>query len=103
MITTNFKINLEQIKKGAISTISYQKNKICVDCNGQGGIGKKGCTSCGGSGTKMLRPNPSTIQQITCSVCHGKGILLDKPCQTCQTNGFVQRAEQITIKIEEEK
>ena len=102
-IQFNLKVNLEQIKKGAFSTISYKKNKVCTDCNGQGGEGKRGCTNCGGSGTKMIRPNPSIIQQITCSACHGNGVLFDRPCQTCQTNGFVQHIEQITIKIKEEK
>jgi len=102
-IQFNLHINLEQVKKGAYSTISYKKNTICTDCNGQGGDGKIGCSNCGGSGRKMFRPNPSVIQQITCSACHGNGVLFNKPCQTCQTNGFVQHIEQITIKIEEAK
>jgi len=99
----NLKINLEQVKQGAYSTISYKKNRTCTDCNGSGGDGKMGCSHCGGSGRRMFRPNPSIIQQVVCSSCDGRGVLFENPCNTCQTHGFVQKIEEITMKIEEVK
>jgi len=101
-IQFNLKVNLEQIKKGASTTITYQRNKICHSCNGEGGHGKKGCVSCGGSGRQMFKPNPQIIQQIVCPICHGKGISFDQPCQICQTKGFVQHTEKVTIGIKKE-
>ena len=102
-IQFNLKINLEQVKQGAYSTISYKKNSTCTDCNGNGGDGKMGCSHCGGSGRRMFRPNPSIIQQVVCSSCDGRGVLFENPCNTCQTHGFVQKIEEITMKIEEVK
>ena len=102
-IQFNLKINLEQVKQGAYSTISYKKNKTCTDCNGSGGEGKIGCSDCGGSGRRMFKPNPTIIQQVMCSSCHGQGVRFTNPCMTCQTNGFVQKIEEITMKIEEVK
>lgn len=101
-IQFNLKINLEQVKRGALSTISYKRNKICTNCNGAGGKDRRNCTDCGGSGKRIFRPNPSTIQQIICPTCHGKGISFSEPCKACNTNGFVQHTEQITLKIKEE-
>ena len=98
----NLKVNLEQIKQGASTTISYQRNKICYNCNGEGGHGKRGCIDCGGSGRRTFQPNPQTIQQTACPSCYGKGYSLDKPCEACQTKGFVQRTEQITVQVREQ-
>ena len=99
----NLKVNLEQIKQGASTTISYQRNKICHSCNGEGGHGRKGCVSCGGSGRQMFKPNPQIIQQVMCSTCHGKGIMFEQPCRICQTKGFVQHTEQVTVRVEEQR
>ena len=98
----NLKVNLEQIKQGASTTITYQRNKICHGCNGKGGQGRKGCVACGGSGRQMFKPNPQIIQQVMCSTCHGQGISFDQPCQICQTKGFKQHTEQIAVRLEEQ-
>ena len=100
-IQFNFQVSLDQIKKGATSTITYKRNKICDNCNGEGGHGRKGCITCGGSGRKMFKPNPQTIQQVVCHTCYGKGISFDQPCQICQTQGFVSYTEQVAVYIEE--
>tara|TARA_R110000824_G_scaffold11663_3_gene51119 strand:+ start:3408 stop:4022 length:615 start_codon:yes stop_codon:yes gene_type:complete len=99
----NFKVNLEQIKKGASVNLSYPRNNQCGACKGSGGAGKTSCKSCGGSGMVISKPNPNSIQQITCPSCYGKGLLFEEPCETCQTKGFVQETEQITIKIEQQQ
>ena len=108
-IQFNLKANLEQIKKGATATISYKRNKLCPDCNGQGGQQKTHCTHCRGAGIITIKhksPDPRSpvmIQQITCASCNGKGVLWHIPCQLCHTNGYIQQAEQIKVKISEDK
>tara|TARA_R100000008_G_C3557705_1_gene154203 strand:+ start:433 stop:1047 length:615 start_codon:yes stop_codon:yes gene_type:complete len=101
-IQFNLKVNLEQIKKGASTHITYHRNKICHTCNGQGGQGRKGCVTCGGSGSQMFKPNPQIIQRVTCSACNGHGIVFDNPCITCETKGFVQYEEEIAVRVEEQ-
>ena len=102
-IQFNLKANLEQIKKGATATINYQRNKICSDCNGQGGQHKTNCTDCRGAGVITIRHSPVMIQQKICDSCHGKGVLWQTPCRSCNTNGYIQQTEQIKVKIAEDK
>lgn len=108
-IQFNLKANLEQIKKGATATISYTRNKLCPDCNGQGGQQKTHCGHCRGAGVitvKHKTPDPRSpvmIQQTTCSYCNGKGVMWHIPCQLCHTNGYIQQTEQIKVKIAEDK
>ena len=108
-IEFNLKANLEQIKKGATTTISYKRNKTCPDCNGHGGHQKTGCPLCRGAGVITIRHktqdprSPVMIQQTTCTPCNGKGMLWHIPCQSCNTNGYIQQVEQIKVKIAEDK
>ena len=100
-IRFNLKISLDQIKKGAKQTISFGRNKLCEDCKGDGGEGKKTCGICGGSGVQTIRPNPFFVQQTTCAACRGMGLMYDKPCKSCSANGYVRVQEQVTVKIGE--
>ena len=102
-IVFNLKLNLEQIKRGTSTRITYHRNKICNACSGEGGEGRRGCVNCGGSGSQMFKPEPQIIQQIVCSTCHGQGIIFDNPCSICQTKGFVQMQEQVVVKLEQQK
>jgi molecular chaperone DnaJ len=102
-IQFNLKANLEQVKKGALSTVSYKRNKVCSVCNGHGGEGKQNCQICHGTGVKTIQHNPLIVQQMRCESCNGHGITFTQPCQSCNTNGFIQTTEQITIKITEYK
>ena len=102
-ITFKLKVNLDQIKKGATQTIQYKRNKICPHCKGEGAEKKTVCQTCNGQGMVIIQSNPNTIHQTSCPDCGGRGVLLINPCQPCQTNGFTQHLEQVTIKIQEEK
>jgi molecular chaperone DnaJ len=98
----NLRINLEQIKRGATHTINFTRNKICSHCNGTGGEEKTACGMCRGSGIKIIRPNAFFVQQATCPFCNGKGSTFIKPCKSCNTNGYIQVQDRVSIKIEEE-
>ena len=102
-IQFNLRINLEQIKRGAIQEINFKRNVICKDCRGAGGEGKKICAHCGGTGTQTIKPAPFFIQHIPCQGCRGAGILFDNPCGKCGTQGFIQAHDKIVVKIEEDK
>ena len=72
-------------------------------CNGQGGEGKQHCPTCYGTGVKTIQHTPAIVQQMRCESCNGHGIAFTEPCQSCNTNGFVQTTEQIKVKITEDK
>ena len=102
-IQFNLKVNLEQIKRGATTSIRYIRNKICSNCNGQGGQQKTHCQDCRGAGVRTIRHSPTTIEQTPCPSCNGKGVLWQHPCQFCNTNGYIQHNEEIKVKIGEDK
>lgn len=100
-IQFNLRINLEQIKNGATQQIDFKRNKICADCSGHGGEGRRICTVCGGTGTQVHKPAPFFIQQVPCQMCNAQGVFFRKPCRSCSTKGYVQVHDKVIIKIEE--
>jgi molecular chaperone DnaJ len=99
----NLRVNLEQIKRGAVHTINFTRNKICQICKGSGGEGKKSCGVCAGTGVRTIRPTPFFVQQTTCPFCSGSGFRFDTPCATCNKNGFVQANDSVTIEVQQKK
>jgi len=99
----NLRINLEQIKRGATHEIQFKRNKICEKCNGAGGQGKRQCGVCKGAGSRVVKPNPYVVQQVTCAFCKGRGNIFDNPCKPCATDGYTQIKDSVVIRVEEEK
>ena len=100
-ITFKLRVSLDQIKRGASQTIKYTRNKLCPHCKGEGAENKTTCQACHGQGMVVIQPNPTTIHQTSCPACGGRGVMLVNPCGACQANGFVQQAEEITVKVSE--
>lgn len=102
-IVFNLKISLDNIKKGSMKNINFQRNVICKDCHGVGGDGKQSCHVCGGSGIEIMRPNTFVIHQITCRTCGGAGHGYIKLCPGCQGEGFHRVQESVQMEIKERK
>ena len=102
-IQFNLRINLEQVKRGSRQRINFKRKKECVDCNGEGGENKAICNVCGGTGVQTASPTPFFIQQMPCQKCLAQGVTFQRPCKTCNTNGFIDVHDTVVIKIEEER
>ena len=102
-IIFNLKISLDNIKKGTVKTINFQRNLLCGACRGQGGEGKQPCHVCGGSGVEVIRPNAFVVQQITCRTCGGAGHGFIKLCPSCEGGGFHRIQESVQVEIKEKK
>jgi len=101
----DIKLKFEEAAFGVEKEIKFNHLELCPDCNGTGaekGSDKKKCPQCGGSGqvkTVTRTPLGSFAQITTCPNCHGTGEIIDKPCKTCQGQGFINKEKKINIKI----
>ena len=102
-VVFNLKISLDNIKKGSIKKINFQRNKICTICSGEGGEGKRSCHSCGGVGFEVMRHNNHMVQQVACRTCGGAGHGFVKLCPSCEGSGFHQVQESVQVEIKEKK
>ncbi len=90
-IRVDITLTLEEAAKGVSKQIAFQKNKVCVTCDGSGsrpGSQPSVCGQCGGRG-QVLRSAGILSVQSTCPVCRGAGQVINDPCADCRGNGFV--------------
>ncbi|MFW6172796.1 MAG: DnaJ C-terminal domain-containing protein [Elusimicrobiota bacterium] len=91
-------ITLEELtQKDLIKTITYEKNKKCDSCHGEGikdGRNRSKCDRCDGTGFVVTENRSRSIffkSRSTCSSCGGAGTVIsdiDK-CERCNGYGFV--------------
>lgn len=101
----DIKIKFEDAAFGLEREIKFQHLEVCPDCNGTGaqkGSSPKTCPQCNGAGqvqTVARTPLGSFSQISVCPNCHGTGQVIDKPCQTCNGQGHVNKERTVQIKI----
>ena len=101
-IQTIIKININDILFGTKKVIEYFREDKCKPCNGEGGTGKKQCSSCNGRGQKTQRINtPIGIMETmtTCDVCDGEGQMILNNCNTCNGSGTTKGKHKLDINI----
>ncbi len=106
---TDVEIALEvsfiEAAKGCKKKISYNVVNICGSCEGSGaqkGTKPKTCSACGGSGQQVTTQRSAFgVMQTshTCSVCRGKGKVVDKPCRECFGTGSVRKVKELEVTI----
>lgn len=98
-------ISLEEAATGAEKIVKVKHNVKCETCEGSGH--KKdskvsNCQTCKGRGRVYQRMNTifGTVQQeIVCPGCEGLGKIYSDPCSACQGKSFVEKVEEIRVKI----
>ena len=99
------KIKFEDAVFGLEKEIKFQHLEVCPDCSGTGaqkGSQPKTCPQCNGAGqiqTVARTPLGSFSQISVCPHCHGAGQVIDKPCQTCNGQGQINKERTVQIKI----
>jgi len=80
-------ITLEDIMNGKTKKLAITRDRLCTDCNGQGGEGVAKCQACKGRGmvTKMQQLGPGMYTQSSgpCTDCRGEGETVKKRCKKC--------------------
>jgi molecular chaperone DnaJ len=99
-IMFDFKVSLEQIKRGLAQNIMFDRNKKCKSCEGVGGENKQICASCKGTGMETLRAG-NMIQHSPCHSCQGEGVTFEVKCAHCAGAGVVRVQDSIALEIKE--
>jgi len=100
-------VPLERVARGGEEQVRLARLQACTACKGSGakaGTQPRNCEACGGTGrqTRSRREDKGSvlIQQVTtCSVCRGRGIIIDEYCPQCRGSGEVEREETLTVAI----
>ena len=93
-ILYNIEISLEEAFSGIVKEILINKNIVCQNCNGEGGLEKVTCNQCNGHGAVG---NNRVIYM--CNNCLGKGFLFAKKCGTCNSHGYTRKNININFNI----
>tara|TARA_Y100000034_G_scaffold43496_3_gene53083 strand:- start:11698 stop:12786 length:1089 start_codon:yes stop_codon:yes gene_type:complete len=92
-------LTLNDIVKGCVKEVKYNKREQCGTCNGAGGTKIRTCPQCSGQGSVNVRQGPMLIQ-TPCPVCRGMGEEIQEICDDCKGVGLTSRKETKTdIKI----
>ena len=74
----------------------------CDVCNGQGGTGKKTCSTCGGTG-RVVEQRQSLFgifqQESSCPHCSGTGFDFENKCNNCGGDGVVKHKRTIKLRV----
>ncbi|HHT9129376.1 MAG TPA: molecular chaperone DnaJ [Candidatus Brocadiaceae bacterium] len=98
-------ITLEQAYRGVSTEVAIPRMDLCMDCNGVGaakGTSPNPCLHCKGKGEvqqELLQGFGRIIKIGACSVCKGRGKIIEYPCQACHGSGEVRKLDKINVKI----
>ncbi|KAI5289886.1 Type I HSP40 co-chaperone [Ascosphaera acerosa] len=101
------KVSLEDIYRGKTSKLALQKSVICPGCDGRGGKegAVKECSSCNGTGHRMMmRQMGPMIQrfQTVCTDCNGEGEIIKESgrCKRCNGKKTVVERKILQVPID---
>jgi molecular chaperone DnaJ len=94
-------IGFDQSINGTEVSVSVPRTETCETCHGNGaapGTTPKTCPHCQGSGVESVGQGMFSISQ-PCSVCGGRGTVVETPCPTCHGDGTVLRTRKYRVKL----
>ena len=100
-LRAEIKIDLKDAYFGATRELVINSLAICDDCDGTGaapGSSRSTCQHCGGSGSVRSTQGFFTVER-TCSVCNGKGYIIENPCGSCSGSGRVRKKRKLSVNI----
>ena len=100
-LRAEIRIDLKDAYFGATRELVINSLAICDDCDGTGaapGSSRSTCQHCGGSGSVRSTQGFFTVER-TCSVCNGKGYIIETPCGSCSGSGRVRKKRKLSVNI----
>lgn len=101
----DLELTFEQAIFGADVDIEVQRWETCGTCHGSGakpGTSPKTCSTCSGSGQVHQRRQTllgEMVMSTDCPTCHGKGTVIESPCQACDGRGKIRQTRNLTVNI----
>jgi molecular chaperone DnaJ len=87
-VQVRIEVELNQLLKEFVQTVTYSKRKICKTCQGCGASSFKQCPRCHGSGQISQAENPPFVFTTTCPNCQGMGRIDAVRCGDCAGSGY---------------
>ena len=97
----NLEISLEEAYRGKAASIRLPTAVTCEACAGSGakpGSKPRACKTCGGHGRVRAQQGFFAIER-TCPTCHGRGQMIDNPCEACAGSGRVTRERNLSVNV----
>ncbi len=97
----NLEITLEEAYRGKTATVRLPTAVTCEACAGSGakpGSKPHVCKTCGGHGRVRAQQGFFAIER-TCPTCHGRGQMIDNPCDACGGTGRVTRERNLSVNV----
>src|SRR3984957_4571610 len=97
----NLEISLEEAYRGKAASIRLPTAMTCEACAGSGakpGSKPHLCKTCGGHGRVRAQQGFFAIER-TCPTCHGRGQMIDNPCDACAGSGRVTRERNLAVNV----
>jgi len=100
----DLQVTLEDVALGNEKKVEISRRECCPSCSGTGAKsgGTKTCTTCNGSGQRVVeRRSVFGVfrQSSPCNSCGGQGTIITQACDECKGKGAVERTKEITVPI----
>jgi molecular chaperone DnaJ len=100
-LETEVRLSFAQAMSGTQVSVSVPTEAPCPTCDGSGakpGTSPKTCPNCHGRGIETQGQGMFSLSQ-PCSVCGGRGSVIDDPCETCGGRGLTNQVKRYRVKI----
>jgi DnaJ-class molecular chaperone len=97
-------LSLQDFYKGRHFSITFERQKFCDTCKGQGSTTFVSCDRCHGRGiveqVVMMGPGMQMMSRGPCQPCMGEGRKPSTPCGSCSGKKFTTQEKTLDIRIE---
>jgi len=100
-IKITVQVTFYEVLTGTSKTIDIKIKEPCSNCQGTCAEKRSMCKTCNGSGRVVKQHSRGHMMmhtQVPCSICSGRGFIIEKPCTEC-SNGFVENTLNITFNV----
>jgi molecular chaperone DnaJ len=100
-LETEVRLSFQQAMSGTDVSVSLPVEAPCPTCNGTGakaGTMPITCPRCGGRGIETEGQGMFSLSQ-PCSLCHGRGTIVEDPCPTCHGSGSTHQTKRYRVKV----
>jgi molecular chaperone DnaJ len=100
-LETEVRLSFPQAMSGTEVSVTVPTEGPCETCKGTGakpGTAPVTCPHCGGRGIETEGQGMFSLSQ-PCSLCGGRGTIVEDPCATCGGTGFTRQTKRYRVKI----
>ncbi len=101
-VETEARVSFEQAVEGVTVPLRTTSDDACPSCRGTGakaGTVPRVCYNCEGTGMQTGTSGGVFAMTEPCTVCKGRGLVVDDPCPTCHGSGRGRSSRTMQVRI----